>query len=166
MIVHRKRLRIRWLRAALREKFWQTWFIFCLIQAVSVKTRQWLAWQMNDISTNQIVNNALLVIMGTHSFTHCAARLQVPLHGSLLQLSFNETCRAYIDTKVQVSVTHDIHLYDFACISMSVKYWYRENKSRLMSQNYSITRKEFYLVSCLWIWIFWWFMKSQVYFNI
>ena len=30
--------------------------------------------------------------------------------------------------------------------------------SRLMSQNYSITRKEFYLVRWLWIWIFWWFM--------
>ena len=40
MIGHRKRLRIWWLRAALREKFWQAWFILCLIREVSVKTCQ------------------------------------------------------------------------------------------------------------------------------
>ena len=40
MIVHRKRLRMWWLRAPLRETFWQTWFILCLIRAVSVRTCQ------------------------------------------------------------------------------------------------------------------------------
>ena len=70
--------------------------------------------------------------MGTLSFPHCAHAYKslctVFMYRTLLQLSFKETYRAYTDTKVQVSVTHDIHLYDFACIGMSVKYWYRENK--------------------------------------
>ena len=78
---------------------------------------------MNDISINQNLNNALLVIISWETFLPpLRARLQVPLHNTLLQLSFNKTCRAYIDTKVLVSVTQDLLLYDFACISISVKY--------------------------------------------